>query len=347
MRDRLLGRRLFADQLEPATHVLNTAADLANHPNVGIRLDSEIAGDAAGQTNGNAFRHGQIADNAAEVVGVLLEDRVLAKFAELPVVRFEGTASPVGADGPQADDYGEAEKLPLKPQATAREEVKGHQNHGNQAELHHVGLDLGHVLGRYGTGEGAAGRPLIPIATLSLIPILTLILTLALVLTSILCLRLRGRQIHRGIEINAVYGNGLTNILDALFANRLKPHAQLVMNLLENGRRNANTTGGSNFLQPRRNIDPFAIEIVVLLHDVSDIDADPVLHRTRVGRVAGGKFFLNLHGALHRFDNTGQVGQETIAGRDDDRYGLPTCRGGRGGGPRSPLHPRPSSCCSP
>jgi hypothetical protein len=84
--------------------------------------------------------------------------------------------------------------------------------------------------------------------------------------------------------------------------------------------RDANSTGLRKSLQPGRNVDGIAKEIVALDDDVADVDADaePHLLGGRSARIFVGYGVLHRDGALHGIHGTGEISDEAIARRVED-----------------------------
>jgi hypothetical protein len=76
----------------------------------------------------------------------------------------------------------------------------------------------------------------------------------------------------------------------------------------------------ANPLQPRRDIDAVAQNVVALDQDVAEADADAVEDALRLGRpgVALGHQFLDRDRAFDGGDDGGKLEQEPVAGRLDD-----------------------------
>ena len=87
------------------------------------------------------------------------------------------------------------------------------------------------------------------------------------------------------------------------------------MHLIVDGTGDHDATGLGKFLQPRRDVDPIAIDIGTVHHHISQIDADAKLHLLRVRWVRNlvGNFLLNLDRTLHGLDDAGELGDYGIA----------------------------------
>ena len=73
-------------------------------------------------------------------------------------------------------------------------------------------------------------------------------------------------------------------------------------------------------LQPRRDVDAVAVDVVAFDDHVSEIDADAELDAAVVqrGAVAVGHAGLDRDGAAHGLDRAGEIDQQAVAGAFDD-----------------------------
>jgi len=116
------------------------------------------------------------------------------------------------------------------------------------------------------------------------------------------------------------------NIFDPLLPPVLEPVVQLIADLFSCYPRRANPARLSESLQPSRDIDSIAEEVVTLNHGVADMDpdAEPHLLAGRSIHVLLGYGVLHRDGTLHSIHGTGEIGDEAIARRVED----PTAMGG-------------------
>ena len=89
-----------------------------------------------------------------------------------------------------------------------------------------------------------------------------------------------------------------------------------VPDLVAHAARDADAAGLGQGLQPGRDVDAVAEDVAALDHDVADIDADAKAHPLVV-RHAGtqlGRRLLHPHRTAHGIDDTGELGQDAVAG---------------------------------
>src|SRR5262245_4048342 len=109
-------------------------------------------------------------------------------------------------------------------------------------------------------------------------------------------------------------------VLDLLLASVIECKIELVAYLISHHATNADPAGRRQGFEPRGDIDPVAIDIPLIVHDVAEIDAnaelDPLIHR-HLG-IAHSHLALGVDGAPHRVYDTRELDQEAIAGNSDD-----------------------------
>ena len=90
---------------------------------------------------------------------------------------------------------------------------------------------------------------------------------------------------------------------------------QPVADIVAHCARYANSTRLGKSLQPGRDIDRIAEEIVALNHDIADVDtnAEPHLLTGRAIRILLGYGVLHRDRTLHGVDSAGEIGDEAIA----------------------------------
>ena len=105
------------------------------------------------------------------------------------------------------------------------------------------------------------------------------------------------------------------------------------MHLIVDGTGDHDATGLGKFLQPRRDVDPVAIDVGAVDHHISQIDADAKPHAMRLGRVGilVGNFLLNLDRALHGLDDAGELGDHGVAPGIHDPPVMARHQSGNGG----------------
>ena len=105
------------------------------------------------------------------------------------------------------------------------------------------------------------------------------------------------------------------------------------MHLIVDGTGDHDATGLGKFLQPRRDVDPVAIDVGAVDHHISQIDADAKPHAMRLGwvRILVGNFLLNLDRALHGLDDAGELGDHGVAPGIHDPPVMARHQSGNGG----------------
>ena len=90
--------------------------------------------------------------------------------------------------------------------------------------------------------------------------------------------------------------------------------------MVANGARDADTPRFGQAFQPRSHVDAIAVDVVALNDDVAEVDTDAKLDTSRFGNlgIARGHALLDVHGALHRFHDTGKLGQGPVADQFHD-----------------------------
>jgi hypothetical protein len=97
-------------------------------------------------------------------------------------------------------------------------------------------------------------------------------------------------------------------------------HVEAALGILLHAGGDANAAGIGEALQPRRHVDAVAEDVVLLDHDVADMDADTELDTLvrRDGGIALGHAALHVDGAAHGGDDAGELDQHAIARRLDE-----------------------------
>ena len=114
--------------------------------------------------------------------------------------------------------------------------------------------------------------------------------------------------------------NRFGDVLDPLFSEWNERDRQPASNLLAHRTGKADPTGFGQRLQPGRDIDAIAKEILPLDDQVPEMNSDPEAHllTRRAGSVLVGDRLLEGDGAFDRIDRTGEVGHHAIAGGIED-----------------------------
>ena len=131
---------------------------------------------------------------------------------------------------------------------------------------------------------------------------------------------------------HAIAGHG-SDVLHRLLAETVEADGQLVVHLVVDGAGDDDATGLGKFLQPRRDVDPVAIDVGALHHHVAQVDADAKPHAMRLGRVRilVGNFLLDLDRALHGLDDAGELGDHGVAPGIHDPPVMARHQSGNGG----------------
>ena len=92
------------------------------------------------------------------------------------------------------------------------------------------------------------------------------------------------------------------------------------LDLLAHRRRDADLLGLGQSLQPRRDIDAVAEQIVAARHHVAQIEADPELDLPILGEIAiaARGHALDRHRAAHRLHRARELGHDAVAGEIED-----------------------------
>jgi hypothetical protein len=116
-----------------------------------------------------------------------------------------------------------------------------------------------------------------------------------------------------------IYSNWPCNIFESLLADVLEHEVNFARCVLLNARRDADSPGRGQALEPDRNINAIAKDVAVLDYNVAHVDAQPELealvHRCR--RVPLGHVSLKFGGAAQRFHDTAELDEEPVTGRLD------------------------------
>ena len=110
------------------------------------------------------------------------------------------------------------------------------------------------------------------------------------------------------------------DVLDPLLAQILERQIKAIAHLLVNASRNANPARLREAFQPRRHVDPVAVDIIAVDHHVAQIDPDAELNALvfrKIG-VAFGYGSLCLCGSTNRIDDACELGQHPVAHEFDD-----------------------------
>ena len=105
------------------------------------------------------------------------------------------------------------------------------------------------------------------------------------------------------------------DVLDRAFAQRLEAEGQLAFDVVVDGVGHHDPAGLGEAFQPHRDIDAVAEDVAILDQDVAEIDADAELQPAAggLGVIARGHRLLQRHGAAHRVQQAGELGEEPVA----------------------------------
>src|SRR6185437_8676603 len=129
------------------------------------------------------------------------------------------------------------------------------------------------------------------------------------------------RPPHRArVGQNAIDADRIGDVLDPLIAERLVAADQLVLDLLVDAAGDIDGARLGEALQPRRDVDAVAEDVVGLDDHVAEIDPDAIEDplRVRQGRVAPDHALLDDDGAAHGLDRAVEHREEAVAGVLDD-----------------------------
>jgi len=113
---------------------------------------------------------------------------------------------------------------------------------------------------------------------------------------------------------DAINSNWAVDVLDPPFSQALETKSRMPEQLLANGLGNIYPARFRQSLEPRRDVDAIAINVVFIDDDIARIDPDAQFELMVViggGRV--GQMALDLDGAAHRVDGTVELHEEPVA----------------------------------
>src|SRR3984893_8784418 len=110
------------------------------------------------------------------------------------------------------------------------------------------------------------------------------------------------------------------DFLDLLLASVLKDEVELVAHLVAHDPADADPAGLGQRLQPCGDIDPVAINVVLLDDDIAEIDADAEFDAPHLVNldIAQRHLALQLDCTTHRIDDARDLGPQSITGRFDN-----------------------------
>ena len=112
----------------------------------------------------------------------------------------------------------------------------------------------------------------------------------------------------------------LGDVLDQMFSEVLVGEVQLRFHLIEGLLRDANAAGLGKLLQARRDVDAFAVTVLVLDNHVTEVDADAYVDAPIFGDavIALRHAALKDDRALDRVDDAAELGQQPVAHQLED-----------------------------
>ena len=104
-------------------------------------------------------------------------------------------------------------------------------------------------------------------------------------------------------------------VLDVLLPGKVNGQVDLTLELVEGGSGNKHPSWLAELLQPRRDIDPVAKEIVTFDHDIAEIDADAEYDPQLCRHISLSLCHFSLNGcpALYGVDNGCELYDRSIA----------------------------------
>src|SRR5262249_51060228 len=138
----------------------------------------------------------------------------------------------------------------------------------------------------------------------------------------------RRRQGRRGrvpagrytVQHDTVSRNRLGHILDLLGGPRGESQSKLLLHFRRDFARDAYSAGISQLLEPGRHIDAFAVAIVAVDDNLTEIDSDPNLDSPVLRHVGTSlrQAALQRHRAFHSIDDAGKFRQQSVAHQLED-----------------------------
>ena len=125
---------------------------------------------------------------------------------------------------------------------------------------------------------------------------------------------------HRSVGHDPIGSDRTRDVLDLLLAQVLERKSELVAHLVARHPADADPARLRQGFEACRDIDAVPEYVALVDDDVADIDADAEFDAA-VGRHIGVPFghpVLDFDGAAHRVDDTGKLGQQSVAGGLDD-----------------------------
>jgi hypothetical protein len=114
--------------------------------------------------------------------------------------------------------------------------------------------------------------------------------------------------------------NRLRDVFDTLLPDVFQGIREPVADMVAHRARDADPAGFRYRLQPCRDVDAVAVNVVVIRNDISEIDPDTEGYVLVLGyrRIAVDHSALHLDGAAHRIDDARKFHQHAVAGSLND-----------------------------
>jgi hypothetical protein len=124
----------------------------------------------------------------------------------------------------------------------------------------------------------------------------------------------------RAVELHSKDLDGLADVLDSLRAHRLEAERQLFLDLVRHLAGNADAAGVGKLLEPRGDVDAFAMPVRALHDHFAEVDSDPNLDALILGQsgVPPSHSALDVDGALDRVDDAPEFRQQAVAHEFED-----------------------------
>ena len=131
---------------------------------------------------------------------------------------------------------------------------------------------------------------------------------------------IRGQSHAFSGDLDIEHAHRPRDVLDLLLAPVVKAETELVAHLVAHDAADADAARARQRLEAGGDVDAVAIDVLPVLDDVAEIDADAKLDPP-VGRlldVAQRHLALHVDGAAHRVDDAGELDEQPVAGDPDD-----------------------------
>jgi hypothetical protein len=115
-------------------------------------------------------------------------------------------------------------------------------------------------------------------------------------------------------SVDAIDANGISGVLKLLLTNVDESKLQLTLHLIKGRTRDANAAGLGNALRASSDVHPVAIDALLVVDNIAEVDANAVAHLTlwENARIALGHHYLEGNRALDCVDDTGKLRQDAV-----------------------------------